>query len=214
MSRLAWSPDGARIAYADRGSVHAIGADGGEHSLLADSFDDIVDLAWSPDGTRILAHDRGRYRIQVMNADGSDLHILLEGKDACCSTTWSPSGDRILYMLSVVRPGEGESGLFDSQVWTVSPDGSNPIEVFDSDGCDMGEMGFVGDSLPVWSPDGTQVAYNDCGAWVVAGADGTGRAQPLGGAPSGSGRPPLLHRSWDGGGLSQWDLAMIGQVDH
>ncbi len=46
-------------------------------------------------------------------------------------------------------PGESAAGLFDSQVWTVWPDGSNAIEVFDSDGCTMGDMGVVGDFLPV-----------------------------------------------------------------
>ena len=113
-------------------------------------------------------------------------------------------------LLSVLRPGEGLSGAFNSQVWTVSPDGSDRIEVFDSGGC----TGFVGDTLPVWSPDGTQVAYNQCGIWVAASADGSGHAQPLGGALSGSGGPPLVQRSWDGGGLSPSDLEMIGQIDH
>jgi WD40-like Beta Propeller Repeat len=212
---LEWSPDGTRIAYADRGSsVYAVEVDGGERSLLADSFVDIIDIAWSPDGTQILVQDQGRSRLQVMNADGSDLRLLFEGEDACCSTEWSPNGDRILYLLSVIRPGEPPYGLFDSEVWTVSPDGSNAIKVFNSDGCDMGAMGFVGDALPVWAPNGTQVAYNDCGVWVVANADGTGEAQPLGGTTLADLVVPLLHRSWNGGGLSQWDLALIGQVDH
>jgi Tol biopolymer transport system component len=211
---LEWSPDGTRIAYADGDSVYVVEVDGGERSLLANSFVDIIDIAWSPDGTKILVQDQTRYRVQVMNADGSDLHVLLEGEDACCSTEWSSQGDRILYMLSVVRPGKPEWGLFDSEVWTVSPDGSNRIKVFDSNGCDMGDMGFVGDALPVWAPNGRQVAYNDCGVWVVTNANGTGGTQPIGGVARADLVVPLLHRSWDGGGLSQWDLALIGQIDH
>jgi hypothetical protein len=117
-------------------------------------------------------------------------------------------------MLSVVLAGQPVYGLFDSEVWTVSPDGSNAIKVFDSDGCDMGDMGFVGDALPVWAPNGTQVAYNDCGVWVVANADGTGEAQQMGGFAPEDLVVPLLHRSWNGGGLTQWDLVLIGQVDH
>jgi len=199
-SKLVWSPDGSRIAYADGSSVFAIDVDSGDRSLLADSFEDIIDIAWSPDGTEVMIHDQGRYRIQVMNADGSDLHVVLEGEDACCETAWSSNGDRIVYMLSVSKSG----GRFDSQVWTVAPDGSNPIKVFDSASCG-GTRPSNTDSLPVWAPNGRQVAYLGCDGWVVENADGTGEVQPI---------DELVWRSWYGGGLSGGDLAGIGQVDH
>jgi len=192
LTGLEWSPDGTRIAYADGGSVYEVAVDGGDRSLLADSFDDVIDIEWSPDGSQIMVHDQTRYRMQVMNADGSDLHLLLEGEDACCETEWSPDGNRILYQLS--KPEDKFGFVFDSEVWTVSPDGSNRIKVSDSDGCDMGD---TADALPVWAPNGPQVAYNACGEWVVANADGTGEPQTI---------DELVHGSWDGGALSGWDL--------
>ena len=197
IAALDWSPDGTRIAYAYGNDVYQVEVDGEEPSLLADSFSDVIKIAWSPDGSQILVHDQGRYRIQVMNADGSDLHSVLEGEDACCETEWSPQGDRILYMLSVPPP-EDELPWY-SEVWTVSADGSNAIEVFDAQDCGMESQ----DTLPVWAPNGTQVAYYGCEGWVVANADGTGEPQPLGGFTRADQFVPLVHRSWDGGGLSQ-----------
>jgi Tol biopolymer transport system component len=128
LSALAWSPDGTEVAFVDGASLYKVAADGGGPTLLADSFTDVIDISWSSDGTKILIHDQGRYRIQVMNGNGSDLRVVLEDEDACCSTAWSPAGDRILFMLSVGQSDELLSGVFDSQVWTVSSDGSDAVK--------------------------------------------------------------------------------------
>jgi hypothetical protein len=90
---------------------------------------------------------------------------------------------------SALQPEDRLGFVFDSEVWTIAPDGSNAIKIFDSDGCDMGE---IADALPVWAPNGTQVAYNDRGTWVVANADGSGEAQAI---------DEAVYRSWSGGGL-------------
>ena len=193
-----WSPDGSRIAYVDGNSVYAVDVEGGEPSLLADSFEDIIEIAWSPDGTQILVHDQGRYRIQVMNADGSDLHVVLEGEDACCETAWSPNGDRIVYMLSVSKSG----GRFDSHVWTVAPDGSNPIKVFDSGSCGTKRT-------PTPFPSGPPTARRSPTTPAASGWSRTPtervRSEPI---------DELVWRSWSSSGLSGGDLAGIGQLDH
>ena len=86
-------------------------------------------------------------------------------------------------------------------MWTVTPDGSNPVKVFDGGACRAGSF----DSLPAWSPDGSRVAYRGCGGWVAENADGTGDRQPI---------DELVWRSWSSGGLTEADLAGIGQREH
>jgi dipeptidyl aminopeptidase/acylaminoacyl peptidase len=190
---LAWSPDGSRIAYVEGSSVYAVDMEGGERSLLADSFKHIIHIAWSPDSSQILVQDEGPSRAQVMNADGSDLHVVLEGKDAGDEMAWSPNGDRFVYQASA---GNAE---WYSQVWTVAPDGSNRIKVADLGSCDK----FYVDALPAWADDGARVAYRGCDGFVVENADGTGDVQPI---------DQFVWRSWRSSGLTSSDLALIGQI--
>ncbi len=75
----AWSPDGARIAFAsDRdgdGDIYVMNADGtAQTSLIADAdWGSEIEPAWSPDGSRIaFTSDRdGDAEVFVMNADGT-----------------------------------------------------------------------------------------------------------------------------------------------
>ena len=93
-------------------------------------------------------------------------------------------------MLSVTRPGGQDLGLFDSQVWTVSPDGSNAIKDSNSDGCNMGDMGSAGDSLPVWAPDGDGgLPANQLRRVGGGERRRNGSARLFGGAAGGSGGP-------------------------
>jgi Tol biopolymer transport system component len=184
---MEWSPDGTRIAVASEGEgIFEVEADPGGMTQLEPSFEHVADIDYSPEGRQIMVLDQGGRRLQVMNEYlGSDHHAIVEGQDICCAA-WSPNADRILYQLSVENGTERP----DLQVWTVAPDGSNPIEVFDSQGC---ALSAYSDAPPVWAPNGTQVAFKNCDNWAVANADGTGEPQPI---------DELQYRSWAGGGLS------------
>src|SRR5262245_39904623 len=74
----AWSPDGAKIAWARTlaptdGQIHVMNLDDSDDDVLASSPADDESPSWSPDGRKIAFYsDRdGDDEIFVMNADGS-----------------------------------------------------------------------------------------------------------------------------------------------
>jgi TolB protein len=199
---LAWSPDGTHITYATTaggGSIYSVAVDGGDHSLLASSVEEgfYESIAWSPDGAHILSQTRGElsWELYLMNADGSDLRPLsVDGK--VWGISWSPDGAKLAY---TTLSGGGEERRL--QIWTQQPDGSAPSLLFES-----ASGPFRTGSSPVWSPDGTRIAFVQPSeqarkllrrtgetVWLVVNADGTGGAREIDG---------LRYLSWRGGWYS------------
>jgi Tol biopolymer transport system component len=173
----AWSPDGARVAFASSLGTHGTGeveiyvvnADGSElHAVTHDApvGHSRSSPTWSPDGARLAYLERipstrswssDVWTVPV--AGGSPRRLTNDGGDKQ-SVAWQPHGSLLLFE----RPEpNGVWGL-----WTID-DGS-------------GAENRVGDVLPYqdgvaayWSPDGTRLAFPDRQSHVaIAAADGSG----------------------------------------
>jgi WD40 repeat protein len=181
----AWSPDGARIAFArwigDAPDIFVVNADGTHLVRLTDNPGQDFGPSWSPDGALIafLSERDGTLSVYVMDADGANQRPFPGLPEGVSSLDWSPSGDRIvfdrivdyeykLFILDVltgeVRELVGASGS--KPRW--SPDGQwiafageAQIGIVHPDGSGLRWLTTqAGRSAhPTWSPDGMRVAY-------------------------------------------------------
>lgn len=162
----AWSPDASRIAFARGDSIYTVNADGSNITKVASAERFANDPAWSPNGRRIVFD--GLDTIYVVDADGSDRTLILDGTPGSGPgmPAWSPDGTRILYFNT-----PGTPGAFSAEVWTVEADGTSARRLYASPCC-------VYDwSPPIWSPDGSEIAFsaNSAGGVVVMNSDGSHR---------------------------------------
>jgi len=162
----AWSPDSTQIAFARsivigvfgagamrqpvyKRDIYAMNADGSNQRNLTNSDpDDWVSVpSWSPDGTKISFSRGGRSpnTVRVMNADGSNQRDILNGYSY--PKAWSPDSSKLL-----VSPS-GTKGI-----WVVNPDGNNLTKVHEPIPS-TASFPNVFDQHPVWSPDGSKLAF-------------------------------------------------------
>lgn len=153
-----WSPDGTKFAlvgYVDSGnttwSIHKVHADGSNLTRLT-NVNGVHDSepSWSPNGsqiafTRTFWAQNNRNELWTMNADGGNQqYIGVEGYAA----KWAPDGSRFIFTSS--RSGNYE-------IYTCNIDGTNELQLTHTGGDEW---------MPIWSPDGSQIAYSlSTGTW-------------------------------------------------
>ena len=149
----AWSPDGRRIAYVSaresvpryfpaNTEIYAMNADGTDITRLTNNKRVAREPAWSPDGRRIAfssSHGHAHSSIHVMNVDGSNSKITW-GIVSGGAPAWSPDGRRIVF---TDYPGDGDIIEGDTEIYTISADGSEITQLTDND---------YGDYAPSWGP--------------------------------------------------------------
>ena len=158
-----WSPDGSRLAYANDDGIRVVLAGGSSspRRLISGRRP-----SWSPDGRRIAfaRHEAGRWSIRVIGADGLRERVVVP-RGGASAPAWSPDGRTIAYRHGCKILMTTPAGV------DVTPprlrrciELGRPVEKF---------AGSIGP--PVWSPDGTKLAFSAGGRGTfVMNEDGSG----------------------------------------
>jgi dipeptidyl aminopeptidase/acylaminoacyl peptidase len=174
-SNPAWSPDSSRLAFlsdrAGKRQIYLIDPRGGEAEKITSSEDGISALAWSPDGKRIAytqtdpQSDSSKERekkygeFEVVDQDYRMTHLyvvdpashesqqLTKGTFTVGRFDWSPDSSQIAFDHRV-NTDPASSGTADISIVTVGTGVTRPL---------VAQQGP--DANPVWSPDGTEIAF-------------------------------------------------------
>jgi Tol biopolymer transport system component len=161
---LAWSPDGAWIAftYYDNPSeqikdLYKIHPDGTGLTRLTNTPDSDEDgPAWSPDGLQIAYSGRSRGEtvgprdIYRMNADGSGVARVTSDPASEFDPAWSPDGTKIAFTSTRHDANDGNY-----EIYIINIDGTGELRLTNN---------LTTDRWPTWRNTPTGTSYGECAA--------------------------------------------------
>ncbi|MFO7699104.1 MAG: hypothetical protein R6W79_00660 [Acidimicrobiia bacterium] len=211
-SVVLWSPDGLTLAFTSNGyyeegdaGMYVTTLDGDARRVTPDGFGDGDSVAvpyswspsWSPDGAKILFvgwSDPGIYTadvatgtIELVVSPEPQIDEIQIGFE---SPTFSPDGSRIAYVkrtTAILASGTWPPRsrvLRSGAIFVADADGSNAVRITNSLAPPGSSTTYVDDDhSPVWSPDGTSLAFVSgsgvqgevAAVLVVVNPDGSGR---------------------------------------
>jgi hypothetical protein len=158
-----WSPDLSRLAVGvvvneNEGGIAIVNADGSGYHVVGRGPNQSVNPTWSPDGRRIAFETNrdGKFDIYSVRADGTQLSNLSNSLADDRLPVWH--GSTIAFISDRDRaPRE----VFGYSLYTMSEDGR--VVIWRA--ADLHPY-----SAPVWSPDGSKLAYSsgrECARWGI-----------------------------------------------
>ncbi len=168
--RPAWSPDSRRIAFtgfsAGRHHLYVANADGSAREEIGASDISRIDPAWSPDGQWLAFQQAGadtdaERALYLIRPDGTGEHRVATSVGGMFSyrhPEWLPDAGRQVLAYPVGKSGAYDIAMLDIASGTETIVSAEPAS----------------ELWPVWSPDGTLLAWNASDAVVrIARSDGS-----------------------------------------
>ena len=182
--RLAWGPDGQRIACwyweGEVGKAMIVSVDGGDEPKVIEQADDMP-WSWRSDfwprwggekpsiaegeirpfeGGKVVSLCEGLVPPQICVRDPKSGQVVQVTEDLAFESigplAWSPDGQRIVFDAGSDFEA---TRLADHKLYVINADGSGLDQITDGEGNDI---------APVWSPDGEWIAFHrSCGLWIV-----------------------------------------------
>lgn len=188
---------------AESANVSVINADGTDLVRLTRELRD-SNPSWSTDGSQISYQRPAIGGVWAMNSDGTNPHLFMpaDSTGGAAGVTWTTQGTLLGYELFGLTMQLSPSATHLTRFLRIdypfysnprlSPDGTTIafcwagpygsdgpyIYTVKTDGTDMKQLTHGHDKNPIWSPDGSKIAYinEDFQIWTMN-ADGTNAAQ-------------------------------------